>query len=125
MLSLCRFHLNAGTSRPPQVAFTGSTEVGKLVGAAAAKGVKPCTLELGGKSPVIVCPDVDVGWAVKQAHAALFFNAGQCCTAGSRVFVHEDIYEEFVEKSAEAARNRWALRGWVCSQAGCKSWKLG
>jgi phenylacetaldehyde dehydrogenase len=97
-----------------QVAFTGSTEVGQLVGAAAAKGVKPCTLELGGKSPVIVCPDVDVGWAVKEAHGALFFNGGQSCTAGSRVFVHEDIYDEFVEKAAEAARNRWVVRVREC-----------
>ncbi len=70
----------------PQTAFTGSTEVGRLVAQAAAKQIKPCTLELGGKSPIIVCPDVDIDKAVADAHMALFFNHGQVgcgCTRGA------------------------------------------
>ncbi|KXZ48141.1 hypothetical protein GPECTOR_30g237 [Gonium pectorale] len=89
-----------------KTAFTGSTEVGRLVGRAAAEQLKPCTLELGGKSPIIVCPDVDVDKAVADAHMALFFNHGQCCAAGSRVFVHESIYDTFVQKATDAATKR-------------------
>ncbi|KAG2485836.1 hypothetical protein HYH03_015419 [Edaphochlamys debaryana] len=89
-----------------KTAFTGSTEVGRLVGQAAAAALKPCTLELGGKSPIIVCPDVDIDKAVADAHMALFFNHGQCCAAGSRVYVHEDVYDKFVEKATEAAAKR-------------------
>lgn len=64
------------------MAFTGSTEVGKLVMSQAAQTLKPVTLELGGKSPVVVCPDVDVDEAVDIAHDALFFNhvsPAPCC----------------------------------------------
>ena len=87
--------------------FPGSTEVGKLVMAAAARSnLKPVTLELGGKSPMIVCEDADVDAAVELAHFALFFNMGQCCCAGSRTFVHESIYDEFVEKSKARALKR-------------------
>ena len=57
-----------------QVAFTGSTEVGKIIMKQAAEGIKPVTLELGGKSPVVVCPDADIDEAVEIAHQALFFN---------------------------------------------------
>eukprot|EP00775_Hariotina_reticulata_P006904 gene6904-7120_t len=70
------------------------------------KTLKSVTLELGGKSPVVVCSDVDVDKAVADTHFALFFNHGQCCAAGSRLFVHESIYDEFVEKSVTAAKNR-------------------
>lgn len=89
-----------------KVAFTGSTEVGKLIMKQAADRIKPVTLELGGKSPCIICPDADIDHAVEGAHDALFFNMGQCCTAGSRTFVHEDIYDEFVEKAVKRAKNR-------------------
>lgn len=89
-----------------KTAFTGSTEVGRLVGLAAAAQIKPCTLELGGKSPIIVLPDADIDKAVTDAHHALFFNHGQCCAAGSRLFVHEAIYDKFVDKSIEAAKSR-------------------
>eukprot|EP00877_Chromochloris_zofingiensis_P013807 jgi/Chrzof1/8680/Cz03g20090.t1 len=89
-----------------KVAFTGSTEVGKMVAKAAAQNMKPYTMELGGKSPVIVCADVDVDKAVADTHFGLFFNHGQCCAAGSRVYVHEDIYDEFVHKSTELAAKR-------------------
>lgn len=87
--------------------MAGSTEVGKLVmGAAARSNLKPVTLELGGKSPMIICADANVDEAVEVAHFALFFNMGQCCCAGSRTFVHESIYDEFVEKSKARALRR-------------------
>ena len=90
-----------------KVAFTGSTEVGHLIMEAAAKSnLKRVTLELGGKSPNIVFADTDIDDAVEGAHFGLFFNHGQCCCAGSRVFVEEKIYDEFVEKSGARARNR-------------------
>jgi len=90
-----------------KVAFTGSTEVGHLIMEAAAKSnLKRVTLELGGKSPNIVFADTDLDEAVEGAHFGLFFNHGQCCCAGSRVFVEEKIYDQFVEKSGIRAKNR-------------------
>jgi len=90
-----------------KVAFTGSTEVGKLIMEAAAKSnLKRVTLELGGKSPNIVFADADLDAAIEGSHFALFFNQGQCCCAGSRLFVEEKIYDEFVSKSTERAKKR-------------------
>ncbi|KAK2970897.1 hypothetical protein RJ640_005254 [Escallonia rubra] len=90
-----------------QIAFTGSTDTGKVVLELAAKSnLKQVTLELGGKSPFIVCEDADVDKAVELAHFALFFNQGQCCCAGSRTFVHERVYDEFLEKSRARALRR-------------------
>ncbi|CAH2033740.1 unnamed protein product [Thlaspi arvense] len=90
-----------------EVAFTGSTDVGKIILELASKSnLKAVTLELGGKSPFIVCEDADVDQAVELAHFALFFNQGQCCCAGSRTFVHERVYDEFVEKAKARAINR-------------------
>ncbi|XP_071510493.1 aldehyde dehydrogenase, mitochondrial-like [Diadema antillarum] len=89
-----------------KVAFTGSTEVGKIIQRRAADNLKKVTLELGGKSPNIVLKDCDMDHAVEQSHFALFFNMGQCCCAGSRTFVEDDIYDEFVERSAERAKKR-------------------
>src|SRR5271169_536911 len=90
-----------------KVAFTGSTEVGHLIMEAAAKSnLKRVTLELGGKSPNIVFADADMDAAIEGAHFALFFNQGQCCCAGSRLFVEEKIYDEFVERSAARAKKR-------------------
>jgi aldehyde dehydrogenase (NAD+) len=90
-----------------KVAFTGSTEVGHLIMRAAAdSNLKRVTLELGGKSPNIVFADADMGKAIEGAHFALFFNQGQCCCAGSRLFVEEKAYDEFVEKSAARAKKR-------------------
>ncbi|MDM9384781.1 aldehyde dehydrogenase family protein [Chlorogloeopsis sp. ULAP01] len=90
-----------------KVAFTGSTEVGHLIMEAAAKSnLKRVTLELGGKSPNIVFADADLDKAIEGAHDALFFNQGQCCVAGSRLFVEEKCYDEFVAKSVERAKNR-------------------
>src|SRR6201998_4373342 len=90
-----------------KVAFTGSTEVGHLIMRAAAEtNLKRVTLELGGKSPNIVFADADLDKAIQGAHFALFFNQGQCCCAGSRLFVEEKAYDEFVEKSAQRAKKR-------------------
>uniref|UniRef100_A0A8C4W5J7 Aldehyde dehydrogenase 1 family member A3 n=1 Tax=Gopherus evgoodei TaxID=1825980 RepID=A0A8C4W5J7_9SAUR len=90
-----------------KIAFTGSTEVGKLIKEAASKSnLKRVTLELGGKNPCIVCADADLDLAVECAHQGVFFNQGQCCTAASRVFVEEQIYPEFVKRSVEYAKKR-------------------
>lgn len=90
-----------------KVAFTGSTEVGKIIMKAAAdSNLKRLTLELGGKSPNIVFADSDMTQAVEGSHFALFFNQGQCCCAGSRTFVEEKAYDEFVERSVERAKKR-------------------
>lgn len=90
-----------------KVAFTGSTEVGKLIQQSSAQSnLKRVTLELGGKSPNIVLSDSDMDYAVETSHFGLFFNMGQCCCAGSRTFVEDKIYDEFVERSAERAKRR-------------------
>jgi aldehyde dehydrogenase (NAD+) len=90
-----------------KVAFTGSTEVGHLIMEAAAQtNLKRVTLELGGKSPNIVFADADMDAAIEGAHFGLFFNQGQCCCAGSRVFVEEKAYDEFVDRSAARANAR-------------------
>jgi len=90
-----------------KIAFTGSTAVGKLIMEAAAKSnLKRVSLELGGKSPIVVFPDVDLDEAVKTCYNAVFANMGQNCCAGSRTFVHESIYEAFVEKATSLALQR-------------------
>ncbi|XP_076304921.1 aldehyde dehydrogenase, mitochondrial-like isoform X2 [Tachypleus tridentatus] len=90
-----------------KVAFTGSTEIGKIVMQTAAQtNLKRITLELGGKSPNIVFKDADLDNAIDTSHFGLFFNQGQCCCAGTRIFVEKDIYNEFVERSVEKAKNR-------------------
>jgi phenylacetaldehyde dehydrogenase len=87
-----------------KIAFTGSTEVGKLIVHAAAGNLKKLTLELGGKSPNIVFNDADDG-AVEGAANAIFFNHGQCCVAGSRLFVQQDRFDEVVDGVAEIAKS--------------------
>ncbi len=90
-----------------KVAFTGSTEVGHLIMEAAAQtNLKRVTLELGGKSPNIVFADSDLDQTVEAAHLALFFNQGQVCCAGSRLFVEASCHDEFVERSVDRARRR-------------------
>ncbi|XP_031574994.1 retinal dehydrogenase 1-like [Actinia tenebrosa] len=90
-----------------KISFTGSTEVGKLIQSASGQSnLKRVTLELGGKSPNIVFGDTDLDYAVEMSHVALFFNSGQCCSSGSRTFVQDTIYEEFVKKSVLRAQNR-------------------
>ena len=86
-----------------KVAFTGSTEVGKLINRNATDTLKRVTLELGGKSPVIVLPDVDVGATAKGAATAIFSNSGQVCIAGSRLFAHRDIFDPLIEAIAAGA----------------------
>jgi phenylacetaldehyde dehydrogenase len=86
-----------------KVAFTGSTEVGRLIVKAAAGNLKKVTLELGGKSPAIVFPDVDIDRAIKGAASAIFFNHGQCCCAGSRLMVHEKVYDRVVDGVSQIA----------------------
>jgi phenylacetaldehyde dehydrogenase len=88
-----------------KVAFTGSTEVGKLIVHAAAGNLKKLTLELGGKSPNIVFSDADPDEAIAGAANAIFFNHGQCCVAGSRLFVQEDRFDEVVAGVAEIAKS--------------------
>ena len=86
-----------------KIAFTGSTEVGKIINKAATDTVKRVTLELGGKSPVIVFPDVDLESVVGGAANAIFFNSGQVCAAGSRLFAHKSIFDKVVEGVSTAA----------------------
>jgi len=68
--------------------------------------LKRITLELGGKSANIIMDDADIDFAIQQSQFGLFLNMGQCCVAGSRVFVHEKIYDEFVKRSVEVSKNR-------------------
>jgi phenylacetaldehyde dehydrogenase len=86
-----------------KVAFTGSTEVGKIINKSATDTLKRVSLELGGKSPMIVLPDADVGTAVGGAAMAIFFNSGQVCTAGSRLYVHSKIFDPVIEGLSGAA----------------------
>jgi phenylacetaldehyde dehydrogenase len=80
-----------------KIAFTGSTEVGKLILQAAAGNLKKVSLELGGKSPNVVFGDVDIDSAVAGSASAIFFNHGQCCCAGSRLYVQDDVFDKVVE----------------------------
>ncbi|CAD7092577.1 unnamed protein product [Hermetia illucens] len=90
-----------------KVAFTGSVGVGKkIMEAAAASNLKRVTLELGGKSPLIVCEDFDVNTAAALCHNFICFNSGQICIAPSRVFVHESIHDAFVSKLVDQAKAR-------------------
>ena len=87
-----------------KVAFTGSTEVGKLIVAGGGGNLKKLTLELGGKSPNIVFDDAEDN-AIEGAANAIFFNHGQCCVAGSRLFVHESRFDEVVDGVSEIAKS--------------------
>ena len=88
-----------------KLAFTGSTDIGRTVADAAAKKLIPATLELGGKSANIYFPDAPWEKAIEGLHMGILFNQGQVCCAGSRVFVHEDIYDQFVEEAVESFNN--------------------
>ena len=87
-----------------KVAFTGSTEVGKLIVHAAAGNLKKVTLELGGKSPNVVFKDADLKTAISGSASAIFFNHGQCCCAGSRLYVEKAVYDEVVDGVAKEAK---------------------
>ncbi|MCA8057365.1 MULTISPECIES: aldehyde dehydrogenase family protein [Burkholderia cepacia complex] len=86
-----------------KVAFTGSTEVGRLIVQAAAGNLKKVTLELGGKSPAIVFPDADLERAIPGTANGIFFNSGQVCVAGSRLYAHKKIFDRLVDGVAEQA----------------------
>jgi len=86
-----------------KIAFTGSTEVGKIINRNATDTMKRVSLELGGKSPVVVMPDVHVDEVAPGAAGAIFFNSGQVCVAGSRLFVHRSIFDKVVEGVAAAS----------------------
>jgi len=87
-----------------KVAFTGSTVVGREIGAKAGKALKRVTLELGGKSPNIILPDADIEAAIKGSFQAIYFNSGQACNAGSRLFVPAERFDEVMSGLAEAAK---------------------
>ncbi len=89
-----------------KVAFTGSTEVGRIIMQNAATTLKRVTLELGGKSPNIVFADADLDAAVNGAMLGLFLNQGQCCCAGSRLLVQDKVYDAMVERLAAASEKR-------------------
>jgi phenylacetaldehyde dehydrogenase len=86
-----------------KIAFTGSTEVGKLIVHAATGNLKKVSLELGGKSPNVILQDADLEIAIPGAASAIFFNHGQCCCAGSRLYVQKDSFDKVVEGVADAA----------------------
>jgi phenylacetaldehyde dehydrogenase len=92
-----------------KVAFTGSTEIGKLINRNATDTLKHVTLELGGKSPVVVMPDVDVAETAPGVAGAIFFNAGQVCVAGSRLYAHKSVFDKVIEGMAETSAF-WAPR---------------
>ena len=95
-----------------KVAFTGSTEVGKLIVQAAAGNLKKVSLELGGKSPNVVFADGDVDAAIAGASMAIFFNHGQCCCAGSRLYVEKSVFDKVVEGVSEKASKIKVGPGW-------------
>jgi acyl-CoA reductase-like NAD-dependent aldehyde dehydrogenase len=86
-----------------KIAFTGSTAVGREIGAKAGRALKRVTLELGGKSPNIILPDADIDAAVKGSFQAIYFNSGQACNAGSRLFVPAERFDEVMSGLAGAA----------------------
>ena len=95
-----------------KIAFTGSTEVGKLIVHAAAGNLKKVSLELGGKSPNVVFSDGDVDRAIAGASMAIFFNHGQCCCAGSRLYIEKPVFDKVVEGVSEQAGKIKVGPGW-------------
>jgi acyl-CoA reductase-like NAD-dependent aldehyde dehydrogenase len=95
-----------------RIAFTGSTATGRRIMELAAPEMKRVTLELGGSDPVIVCPDADLKGAVKTALIARFWNAGQGCLAGKRLFVFEEVYDDFVSALLEGVERYEPGVGW-------------
>jgi aldehyde dehydrogenase (NAD+) len=87
-----------------KIAFTGSPEVGRIIMTLAAKTLKRVSLELGGKSPNIIFADADIDPAVRAASSGIFFNQGEVCSAGSRIFVEQSIASEFVERLVDRAK---------------------
>jgi phenylacetaldehyde dehydrogenase len=98
-----------------KIAFTGSTEVGKLILQAASGNLKKVSLELGGKSPNVVFGDGDVKSAIAGSASAIFFNHGQCCCAGSRLYIEKSIFDEVVDGVSAKARKINVGPGWEAS----------
>jgi acyl-CoA reductase-like NAD-dependent aldehyde dehydrogenase len=88
-----------------KIAFTGSTAVGREIGAKAGRALKRLTLELGGKSPNVILPDADIQAAIQGSYQAIYFNSGQACNAGSRLFVPAERYDEVIGALAEQAKS--------------------
>jgi phenylacetaldehyde dehydrogenase len=88
-----------------KIGFTGSTATGKAIVRAAAGNLKRVSLELGGKSPVFVFPDADLERVIPGVAEAVFLNSGQACTAGSRLYIHEDVYDQVIQGVAAYAEN--------------------
>lgn len=86
-----------------KIAFTGSTEIGKVINRNATATLKRVTLELGGKSPVVIMPDVDVNAVAPGAAGAIFFNSGQVCVAGSQLYAHKSVFDQVLEGMAATA----------------------
>jgi len=95
-----------------KIAFTGSTEVGKLIVQSSAGNLKRVSLELGGKSPNLIFRDADLDAAAEGAASAIFFNHGQCCCAGSRLFVEQAAYDQVLEKIADYSQKIKVGPGW-------------
>src|SRR5262245_11475518 len=89
-----------------KIAFTGHVDTAKIIQKTAADKLKRCTFELGGKSPNVIFADCDMEQAVEGAFHAIYFHGGQCCTAGSRLFVEERSRPDFVRRLAEKAKAR-------------------
>ena len=94
-----------------KIAFTGSTAVGRDIGSKTGRALKRVTLELGGKSPNIILPDADLDAAVKGSFQAIYYNTGQACNAGSRLFIHRDQFDDVVASLAARARKTRVGRG--------------
>lgn len=92
-----------------KISFTGQTSTGTKVMAGCALTLKSVTLELAGNDAAIVCPDVDVGDVVRKTATGTFFNAGQMCVATKRIYVHEDIYDEFLARFLAEVRDKYRI----------------
>ena len=101
-----------------KIAFTGSTVVGREIGEKAGRALKRVTLELGGKSPNIILPDADLDAAVKGAYQAIYYNTGQACNAGSRLFVHRTS----TTTCSPASPTRPARRGSAPASTRARRW---
>jgi aldehyde dehydrogenase (NAD+) len=99
----------AGHAGVDKVAFTGSTNTGRAIMKEAANNLKNITLECGGKSPLIVFDDARMDQAVKWAHVGIMDNKGEVCTSTSRIYVHESIYDSFLEKFVEVTKENAKL----------------